>query len=85
MITISKSVRIFIGSAPIDMRKSIDGLKAIVKDELDEDPYSGHHFVFVSRRCDPVKIPFFGRGAQSGDKYQHAAAQGAARILAETG
>jgi transposase len=62
VITIPKSVRIFIGSTPIDMRKSIDGLHAIVKDELGEDPYSGHLFVFVSRRCDRVKILLFDRG-----------------------
>jgi transposase len=56
VLTIPRSVRIFIGSAPIDMRKSIDGLYAIVKEELEEDAYSGHLFVFVSRRCDRVKI-----------------------------
>jgi transposase len=38
------------------MRKSIDGLMGIVKDALRENPYSGHLFVFVSRRCDRVKI-----------------------------
>ena len=56
MITIPRSVRISIGSTPIDMRKSIDGLMAIVQEELREDAYSGHLFVFVSRRCDRVKI-----------------------------
>ncbi len=56
MITIPRSVRIFIGSTPIDMRKSIDGLMAIVQEELAQDAYSGHLFVFVSRRCDRVKI-----------------------------
>lgn len=56
MLTISRAVRIFIASSPIDMRKSIDGLSAIVKAELQGDPYSGHYFVFVSRRCDRVKI-----------------------------
>jgi transposase len=62
VLTIPRSVRIFIGSTPIDMRKSIDGLHAIVKDELAEDPYSGHLFVFVSRRRDRVKILLFDRG-----------------------
>jgi len=33
VITIPRSVRIFIGSTPIDMRKSIDGLMAIVQEE----------------------------------------------------
>jgi transposase len=62
VITIPRSVRIFIGSTPIDMRKSIDGLMAIVQEELREDAYSGHLFVFVSRRCDRVKILTFDKG-----------------------
>jgi transposase len=56
VLTIPRAVRIFIASSPIDMRKSIDGLFAIVEAELQGDPYSGHYFVFVSRRCDRVKI-----------------------------
>jgi transposase len=62
VITIPSSVRIFIGSAPVDMRKSIDGLMAIVEHELQEDAYSGHLFVFVSRRCDRVKILTWDKG-----------------------
>ena len=62
MITIPRSVRIFIGSTPIDMRKSIDGLMGIVQVELEKDPYSGHLFVFVSRRCDRVKILTWDKG-----------------------
>ena len=62
MITIPRSVRILIGTTPIDMRKSIDGLAAIVQSELDQDAYSGHLFVFVSRRCDRVKILTFDKG-----------------------
>ena len=62
MLTFPRSVRIFIGSAPIDMRKSIDGLMAVVQEELREDAYSGHLFVFVSRRCDRVKILTFDKG-----------------------
>lgn len=62
MITIPRSVRILIGSTPIDMRKSIDGLKAIVEAELEENAFSGHLFVFVSRRCDRVKILTWDKG-----------------------
>jgi len=62
VITIPRSVRIFIGSTPIDMRKSIDGLTAIVQVELEKDPYSGHLFAFVSRRCDRVKILMWDKG-----------------------
>jgi transposase len=56
------AVRIFIGSNSIDMRKSIDGLMAVVQEELEQDAYSGHLFVFVSRRCDRVKILAWDKG-----------------------
>ncbi len=62
MIGIPQSVRILIGSTPIDMRKSIDGLTAIVQEEMGEDAYSGHLFVFVSRRGDRVKILTWDKG-----------------------
>jgi len=62
VITIPRSVRIFIGSNPIDMRKSIDGLMAIVQEELRQDAYSGHPFVFVSRRADRVKLLTWDKG-----------------------
>jgi len=62
VITIPGSVRILIGTTPIDMRKSIDGLMGIVQEELREDAYSGHLFVFVSRRCDRVKILAWDKG-----------------------
>ena len=62
MLTIPRSVRILIGSTPVDMRKSIDGLTAIVQEELEEDAYSGHLFIFVSRRRDRVKILAWDKG-----------------------
>lgn len=62
MSGIPQSVRILIGSTPIDMRKSIDGLMAIVQEEMREDAYSGHLFVFVSRRCECVKILAWDKG-----------------------
>jgi transposase len=62
VITIPRSVRIYIGTNPIDMRKSIDGLMAIVQEELCQDAYSGHLFVFVSRRADRVKILTWDKG-----------------------
>jgi transposase len=35
---------------------------AIVQEELEKDAYSGHLFVFVSRRCDRVKILTWDKG-----------------------
>ncbi|MBK9965396.1 MAG: IS66 family insertion sequence element accessory protein TnpB [Holophagales bacterium] len=38
------------------MRKAIDGLSALVREALGEDPLSGHLFVFANRRRDRLKI-----------------------------
>ncbi len=62
MLTLPSSVRILLACQPVDMRKSIDGLMALVRQGWGEDVYSGHLFVFVSRRGDRVKILTFSRG-----------------------
>lgn len=43
------------------MRKSFDTLSALVCDVIDEDPQSGHLFVFVNRRKDRVKVLWWDR------------------------
>ena len=55
MITLPSSVRIYLAAGAVDLRKSIDGLCAIVS-ERQHDLYSGHLYVFVSRRGDRLKI-----------------------------
>lgn len=40
----------------MDLRKSHDGLHALVRDRFGDDPLSGHLFVFFNRRRDRVKI-----------------------------
>lgn len=51
----SPSVKIFVGREAIDMRKGLDGLAGLVIDVIDEDPQSGHLFVFFNRRRDRMK------------------------------
>ena len=49
--------RIFAYSEPTDMRKSFQGLLALVQHIFrDQDPYSGDLFAFVNRRGNYVKI-----------------------------
>ena len=49
--------RIFAWTEPTDMRKSFQGLLALVQSVFrDRDPYSGDLFVFVNRRGNYVKI-----------------------------
>jgi transposase len=55
MLTLPRSVRIFLSSKPVDMRCGFDALSRRVT-EFGQDPFSGHLFVFVSRRGDRVKI-----------------------------
>jgi transposase len=62
MLTLPLSVKIVLASQPVDMRKSIDGLMGLVRNEWGQDVYSGHLFVFVSRRGDRVKILLWDRG-----------------------
>ncbi len=49
--------RIFAYTEPTDMRKSFQGLLALVKQVFrDEDPFAGDLFVFVNRRGNYIKI-----------------------------
>lgn len=61
MIGLPTSVRIFLAPEPVDMRKGPDGLSAEVR-RRGGDPFSGHLFVFASRRRDRIKILTWSRG-----------------------
>jgi transposase len=54
-------VRIWLYTQPTDMRKSYDGLSALVKSKLLEDPLNGQLFVFINRRRTQMKILYFDR------------------------
>jgi transposase len=55
------SVRVLLFRGHADMRKGLDGLRALVV-ESKEDPYSGDLYVFLARRHDHVKILWWDRG-----------------------
>jgi transposase len=61
MLTLPPSVRIFLCLTPADMRRSLDGLAAMTRAVIREDPLSGHLFAFFNRRRDRVKILFWDR------------------------
>lgn len=61
MLTLSQSVRIYVALDPIDMRKSHHGLAAVVREQLDLDPLSGHLVLFVNKPRNLCKILFFDR------------------------
>src|SRR2546428_3106029 len=56
MLTLSPAVRICLATGATDLRRSIDGLSALVREPLALDPLSGHLFLFRNRRGDRLKI-----------------------------
>ena len=56
MLNLPPSVRILLAREPADMRKGFDGLAHLVHSVLQEDPLSGHLFVFRNRRGDRIKL-----------------------------
>lgn len=50
------NVQVWLASAPIDMRRSFDGLAEHVRTFLGHDPLSGNMFVFRNRSSLRVKI-----------------------------
>src|SRR5207237_3404610 len=56
MLTLSPAVRIYLATGATDLRRSIDGLSALVREQLALDPLSGHLFLFRNRRGDRLKI-----------------------------
>jgi transposase len=61
MLTLPPSTRVFVATKPADMRRGFDGLFALVRDFLGEDPLSGHLFVFRNRVGDRLKILWWDR------------------------
>ena len=54
-------VRVHVYGRPVDMRKSYDGLYALTRQELDQDPLSGRLFVFINRRATQIKVLYWDR------------------------
>lgn len=61
MFGLSAAVRVYLAKDPADMRKSFDGLSALVAGQMALDPLSGHLFVFINKRRDRIKILYWDR------------------------
>jgi transposase len=61
MFGLSAAVRVYLAREPADMRKSFDGLAALVAGALALDPLSGHLFVFLNKRRDRIKVLYWDR------------------------
>ncbi|MGB9203964.1 MAG: IS66 family insertion sequence element accessory protein TnpB [Terriglobales bacterium] len=59
MLGLGAATRIYVATGATDMRLSFDGLYALVVGQLQQDPRTGHLFLFANKRRDRMKILFF--------------------------
>ena len=56
MLLIPANHKIFLGIAPVDFRRGIDGLAALCRQQWQLNPEDGHYFVFRNRRGNALKV-----------------------------
>lgn len=56
MIAVPPGTQIWLAAGLTDMRRGFDGLSAVVQTALEQQPFSGHVFVFRGRRGDLIKV-----------------------------
>jgi transposase len=56
MISLPSGTSIWIAAGITDMRRGFTGLSAVAQTVLEQNPYSGHVFVFRGRRGDLIKL-----------------------------
>ena len=61
MMHLPASVHVYLCASACDMRKSFDGLHALVTQSMELDAFAGHLFVFANRRRDRIKILYWDR------------------------
>lgn len=54
-------IRVHLYGEPVDMRRSFNGLYALTRAGLKQDPLNGDLFVFISRRATQMKVLYFDR------------------------
>lgn len=59
MIALSGGVKVVVATTPIDFRRGINGLVALVDSALAADPYCGDVFIFRPRRGDRLRLIFW--------------------------
>ena len=59
MIELRSGMHIWIAAGVTDMRRGFQGLSAQIQTKLEQQPFSGHVFVFRGRRGDTIKLLWF--------------------------
>ena len=56
MISVPAGARIVVATEPVDGRKGMDSLAAVVQQALGSNPFSGNIFIFRTKRADRIKL-----------------------------
>ena len=59
MISFTRRTKVFVSKDPTDMRASYDTLFSKAKGVLNQDPFSGHLFVFINSRRNCIKCLYY--------------------------
>lgn len=59
MISFNRRTKIFVSREPTDMRASYDTLFGKAKGVLNQDPFTGHLFVFINSRRTSIKCLYY--------------------------
>jgi transposase len=62
MLAIGRRPRVYLSRIPTDMRCSFEGLSARARGVIQQDPLSGHLFVFLNRQRDYIKVLYWDDG-----------------------
>ncbi len=61
MLSVASTARVYLYMQAVDMRRSYDGLHAIVQAEFDRNIRLGDYFMFINRRRDRIKVIWWDR------------------------
>jgi len=59
MISFTRRTKVFVSREPTDMRASYDTLFSKAKGVLNQDPFSGHLFVFINSKRNCIKCLYY--------------------------
>lgn len=59
MLSLTNQTRILLALEPVDMRKQFDGLWAVAREHLGEDPKEGAVFAFTNKARNRLKLLYF--------------------------
>jgi transposase len=59
MMVVPSGVWVLVATQPVDFRKGMDGLAALAREKLGQDPFSGSVLVFRAKRADRIRLLFW--------------------------